>query len=326
MENTDTYIGDAFGDFGVTVSAKETTPVSVEIQGDEFIKPSKIDAEVKAGKKVEIFPRIIYDYPALEKLEQPQTANVTFRLYVKDKLLKEAVQTVRFHSVNEVPFFETSRWNSKERIDNRWLFAAYVNEDDPFIDKILKEALQIGIADKIGYGNMSSFSGYQDLNGDGKTVEEVNVQVLAVWSVFQHHHIEYSNAVVTSTGSQNLLTQYVRTPEESFTNNQANCVDGTVLFASVLRRIGINVNLVILPDHMFLQYYVDAKGNMFNCLETTMLGTPASSIPASFDAAVNAGNREWNTVAAKIQAKDPSSALLHIAALRAAGVMPVRRY
>jgi hypothetical protein len=68
--------------------------------------------------------------------------------------------------------------------DYTWLFATYANEDDPLIDKILREALQIGTAEKIGFGNDFSFSGYQKEDEYGDSGLSVDLQVLAIWSVF----------------------------------------------------------------------------------------------------------------------------------------------
>ena len=54
---------------------------------------------------------------------------------------------------------------------------------------------------------------------------------------------------------------------------QANCVDGSVLMASILRKIGINVHLVLVPGHCYLAFDADAKGETLMGLETTMLGS-----------------------------------------------------
>jgi hypothetical protein len=261
------------------------------------------------------------------------------------------VEIVRFHSVNEVPLLETGRRNN-ECIDHTWLFAAYVNEDDPLIDSILQEALQIGTVEKIGFGSSFSFGGYQDIDGDGDTSFEVDLQVLAVWSVFQRHNIKYSNITTTSTGNPYLATQYVRTLRESFGNTQANCVDGTVLFASVLRKLGIEPFLIIISGHMFLGYETDKEGNYFEVLETTMLGneditkytkddslfgkfklwsgigkTQSTTSRDSFLAASAAAEARWEEVKDKIfDDTEDDYQIIPIAALRAAGVMPIKRY
>ncbi|MDR2194909.1 MAG: hypothetical protein LBP19_10705 [Treponema sp.] len=356
MSNSGDYIGDCFGDFGIslTISGSHTgdIPVRVEIEGDSLIRKSTLDAAIQPNKQIEIFPRIVYDYSALERLTQPVTENVFFRVYMRNNLAQEKVEIVRFHSVNEVPLAEIDRRDDESVVDHTWLFAAYVNEDDPLIDSILQEALQIGTVEKIGFGDSFSFGGYQDIDGDGDTSLEVDLQVLAVWSVFQRHNIKYSNITTTSTGNQYLATQYVRTLQEAFGNTQANCVDGTVLFASVLRKLGIEPFLIIIPGHMFLGYDTNAEGSSFKVLETTMLGseditkytkddslfgklklglgigkTQSTVSRDSFLAASAAAEATWEEVQDKIfDETEDAYQIIPIAALRAMGVMPIKRY
>jgi hypothetical protein len=339
------YLGDDMGDFGISLKitkvwpqpASGPVPVKLEITGDHFIKESSLEAQVQAGKTVELFPLMLYDYQALSGLKEAQTVNVKWRVFLNNssRPYKEISQVVRFHSINECPFREVSRWDNKTMLDNTWLFAAYVNEDDPLIDGILKEALQINTAKMLGYGNSFIFSGYQDLNNDGKTAPEVNAQVLAIWNVFRKRGIKYSNIATTSTANQDLYSQYVRSLSEAFNDSQANCVDGSVLFASVLRRLGIEPFLVLIPGHMFLGYYTRPDKSKFDFLETTMLGDGSSARKTwtvrnaedslkAFEAAQKTGEDEWAQV--KSLVADPmvlDYEVIDIASLRAAGVMPL---
>jgi hypothetical protein len=356
MSHEGDYIGDTLGDFGVSLritgAADESIPVRIEVESDRFIKKSSQAALVPSDTDMEIFPRIAYDYSALEHLSQPASDNVYFRIYVNNTLRQEKTEVVRFHSVNEVPFLERSRWDNEHIIDRTWLFAAYVNEDDPLIDTILKEALESATVENIGFGDYNSFGGYQDIDGDEDTSTEVLLQVLAVWSVFQRHNIKYSNITTTSTRNQNLVTQYVRTLQESFGNSQANCVDGTVLFASVLRKLGIEPFLVLIPGHMFLGYDLNEAGDEFDFLETTMLGnvslskytkddswlgkiqnwsglgkTQSSVSRDSFFEASAAGEIRWEEVKDKIFDKgEYDYQLISISECRDIGIMPIKRY
>ena len=64
-------------------------------------------------------------------------------------------------------------------------------------------------------------------------------------------------------------------------------MDGSVLFASVLRQIGIEPLLVLVPGHMFVGFALDQAGSQVEYLETTMIGNVAE-----------AKQRPHNTVAA----------------------------
>jgi hypothetical protein len=329
------YFGDTIGDFGVQVKIKspdgKPVPVRVEVESDRFLRKSSEVLLLPSNREAEVFPRIIYDYAALEGLREAAVENVFFRIYIEDKLKAEKSETVRFHSVNEAPFREISRADGKTVLDYSFFFAAFVNEDDPFLDKILKESLEIGVVEKLGLASGFSFSGYQDVDGDGNSFREVHLQVLSIWAYFQRHNITYSNIANTSTANQGMASQYVRTLQESFENNQANCVDGTVLFASVLRKIGIEPYLVLIPGHMFLGYDLDAAGSRREYLETTMLGAagmgyvqPSESWD-TFNAAVDFAGHTWNKERNKFRNSSGDYLLISIAQCRDMGIMPIKR-
>ena len=69
-----------------------------------------------------------------------------------------------------------------------------------------------------------------------------------------------------------MFAQRVRTFDDAFEAAQINCVDGSVLFASLLKAININPILVRIPGHMFVGYYTDKSHRDMNFLETTLIG------------------------------------------------------
>ncbi len=72
-------------------------------------------------------------------------------------------------------------------------------------------------------------------------------------------------------------------PRESLEDKQANCIDGAVLFATLLEAASLNPALVIVPGHAFVAWETWSGSNVWNYLETTMIGThsfqEAHSIP-----------------------------------------------
>src|SRR5205814_10383736 len=64
-------------------------------------------------------------------------------------------------------------------------------------------------------------------------------QVLAVWAALQKRGIKYSSTTTTPGGSSEVYSQYIRFVDQSIDNTQANCADGSVLFASMLRKLSI---------------------------------------------------------------------------------------
>ena len=185
---------------------------------------------------------------------------------------------------------------------------------------------------------IESFDGYQ--SGDSETVM---AQVFAVWNALQRRGIKYSS-ITTTTPSKYASCQTVRFLDESIQNTQANCVDGSVLMASILRKIGIDVYLVMVPGHCFLAY-MDGEGDDAGLigLETTMLGQdnlkPLKDLPKlpaklkqkelnasfkTFEAAIDAGLESLEEHMEAFDAgDDPNVQLISIEDARDLGIMPL---
>ena len=96
--------------------------------------------------------------------------------------------------------------------------------------------------------------------------------VNALWNILQKRKFRYSSVSNTSLSSNVVFSQRVRTFDDALDSSQINCVDGSVLFASLLRSINIDPILVRTPGHMFVGYYTDNSHKDMNFLETTMIG------------------------------------------------------
>jgi len=259
-ENPDPTIhGDQNGLIGVGIrNPAQGTKVRLAISENLIMNAATIEATLEKPDEIYFLcPQISFKYDVLLKQRQPLPLSVNFALSVDGKEPVTIVKTALIRSINDCPTFYTSLAD-ESWADISFLFAAYVNESHPMIDVILKEALKTKVVD--------SFTGYQ--SGDG---DEVIKQVYAIWKALQKRGIKYSSITTPSAHSEVVFSQNVRFIEESLNNIQANCVDGSVLIASVLYKIGINPFLVIVPGHMYLGFYLDDKAESYCCLETTML-------------------------------------------------------
>jgi hypothetical protein len=288
--------------------------VHVAIQIDGFTDVSTIDATLPdAGQTYIVSPVLRYNYAHLASIDQSVPATVTYAVRVNDSDLGQQTVSIRVRSVNDVP---TGMVRSDGTFqDFSSLFAGYVNESHPFVEKVLQEAL----ASKI----VNSFDGYQK----GR-VDDVALQVFAVWYVLQQHGLHYSSVTTPSASSStgHVASQAVRFIDQSVESQQANCVDGSVLFASVLYKIGIKPALVVIPGHMFVGYYLDKEKQRPQFLETTMLGAGPHprSIKESgqqFSAAVIFANQEYDQKALPgLQQHTRGYSFIEIEKMRQAGV------
>lgn len=306
--------------------------VRVEISVDGFMKPSVWKGTLKKAhtEEVRIFPKAVWDYAALHTVREQRPVNATFKVTVNGEELPEQTEVCTLKSINDCPFYVLFDEEGEEFEDFSMVFAAYVNENHPWVDGILKDALKTGL--------VTGFTGYQ--SGDE---DEVLKQVFAVWKVLQDRGIKYSD-ISTTTPSKYVVSQTVRFLDDSIDATQANCVDGTVLMASVLRKIGLNVYLTMVPGHCLLAFDL-GKGEEADImgLETTMLGstdlgeagkdieapdgikgTPNEKSFKVLAAALGAGTATLEEHAeAMADEESPDTQLISVAAARQLGIMPI---
>ena len=258
--NDPTYIGDPDGQLGIAVTSYWNQPLRcrLEIKAPEIMETAISEQMIsKSMLSHEIFPKIKYRFNELAKIEQPAPLNMTFTFYVNGEVYDEKVLTVKVHSINDCPSIILHRKGAL--LDRNWMFAAYVNENHPWIVKqLLPEMMRAGL--------VNAFTGYQ--------VSELEVyrQVFAVWADLQQRGFRYSDVAIPTVMSQKVRNQYVRFMSESINTAQANCVDGAVVFASILRRISLEPLLALTPTHCFLGFYLDRGHQRWAFLETTLLG------------------------------------------------------
>ena len=253
------YVGNPKSTIAVRVrSAKALSRVRVEVAESRFYTRSVSEFVLdRAHTNYVIYPDIVWNYEALKNNLQAEPISVLITAEMNGKDLGQKVRTFSVRSINECLLGYVS--NGKKYQDTGIFFAAYVNEDHPMIDQVLREALNTRIVNR--------FLGYQAGKADA-----VDRQVYALWNVLQKRQFRYSSVANTSLSSNVVFSQRVRTFEDALNSSQINCVDGSVLFASLLRAINIVPVLVRTPGHMFVGYYTDSNQKDINFLETTMIG------------------------------------------------------
>ena len=296
-------LGDSLGMVGVEVTApRDNCPIVVEIASPDYIKPSRFVGTLpKAGETYSVWPVLKYDYGRLLALRQTVPETVTVKLFLDDKPAGEESVRTQLRPIDEVLFgFE----DEDGVTDMSWAFAAFVNENHPFIDDVLREALDLKI--------VTSFAGYQ------KDKRGVRDEVRAIWQALKKRGLRYSNITTTSSGEEHVYTQHVRLMGDALKSKQANCVDGSVLLASILRKIGLKVYLVTVPGHMLLAVDLDEDGDETIGIETTMLDD------STFEEAVREGNKEIADASDKFDdSHNLQYQMIDIQAARKMGVIPI---
>jgi len=253
------YVGNPKSLIAVRIrSSKPMSRVRIELAATNYFAQSVSEFVLtEAHTAYTIYPDIIWNYEALRNIAQAEPINVVVDAEINGKHIGRKVRTYSVRSINECLLGYYSK--DRKYHDTGIFFAAYVNEDHPMIDQLLREALNTRIVNR--------FWGYQ-----AKGPEAVDKQVYALWHVLQKRQFRYSSVSNTSLSSNVVFSQRVRTFEDALSASQINCVDGSVLFASLLRAINIDPVLVRTPRHMFVGYYTTANRDSLNFLETSMIG------------------------------------------------------
>jgi hypothetical protein len=302
------HLGDPWGTIGVAVRGDaDDCPVAVQISGGKFFAPSIYTGRLPDKSKVYcIYPDLKYDYDKLISVKQTVPEPITFRVTVNGKAYPEKTVRVQVRPVNECVSGFTDSSGSYN--DVGFLFAAYVNENHPFINKILKEAAASGKVDGL--------SGYQGEK------EDVKSEIEAVWNTLKARGLSYSSITTTEDeGDPYIDTQYMRLLGESLHYAQANCADGSALMASIFRRMELNVSLVMTDNHMLIAVSLDKDGNDLVFIETTAISD------STLDEAIEAGNEVYEENRARFESdkdEDHEFKIIDVQAARSMGIMPIK--
>lgn len=99
----------------------------------------------------------------------------------------------------------------------------------------------------------------------------IYVQTKAIYDALKN---DYKISYVNSSISYPNGTQKIRLPTDALSLGSANCIDGTVLFASALENISLEPIICLIPGHAFVGWkrWTGAIGK-YEFLETTMIGS-----------------------------------------------------
>lgn len=130
-----------------------------------------------------------------------------------------------------------------------------------------------------------TLAGYQDPGNTGNQATITRDQVQAIYAALQARDIGY----VTSADLGN-AGQVVLFPNQTLRHRFANCIDGAVLFASALERIGLEVAIVTIPGHAFIGYRTWENASTWEYIETTLTWSGGT-----FAQALTQGNATYNS-------------------------------
>jgi hypothetical protein len=170
-------------------------------------------------------------------------------------------------------FNSVRRPESGELVDMSHYYGAWVTPHTEAVQERIRYAVA-SMPDK-------RMLGYQ---GDPDVVQ---TQIDALYQSLHAAEIVYVNSIIDYGSGEELTTQRTRLPSESLAMRSANCIDGTVLMASLIEGVSLNPAILLVPGHALVGWETWTGSNEWQFLETTMIGTE------DFTKARESGNRQY---------------------------------
>lgn len=136
---------------------------------------------------------------------------------------------------------------------------------------------------------------------------------------------------IETVGNVTTGVQTVRMPRDAIQNNQALCIELSILWSAVLQHLGVDSTMVFVPGHVFIIAHSEQLGIPFDrglpiectaitvrAVEDSLVGLRirehATGAPVTFDEAVEMATKEW-----EISSKKGVLILVPVKALQTAG-------
>jgi len=298
-----------FIDFDITNPSDSARTVTVESEIQGYTEKAINTVEIPAHGNI-----TVGQTPQLRTSAIPSemtSATLHYKVALADGTpIDEQTEPVKIYAKDTMVWsiYDGTEWN-----DMTPYIAAWVTPHAADIDPLVRKAAE--------YNTGKSMTGYQcgDHCTDAEWEADTNAQVKAIFTALKKdYQITYINSPL-AYGRETESSQRVRLPAESISSKSANCIDGTVLYASALESIGMNPHIIIIPSHAFVCYDTKPDGaGEVSCLETTMTGS------STFEEAAAYADQEYQTEITNGDFKSGNSQDLSIAELRKAGILPMQ--
>lgn len=272
--------------------------VEVEIPG---VTQKTVKTVVVLGNRAEhvaLTPPLLATF-AVADVRAPRKVNLGVHISENGKVISEHTVPTTLLPRDYLPTWQrTSADTKRPTLHNT---GAWVTPNDPAVEQFL------GIAKQRLVGRQS-FSGPQ---------ATTLVQVQALYDELKARGMSY--VMDPAVNSDQFIGQRTRLPSEVLATTNAQCLEGTLLFASLLEAIGLQPIIVTVPGHAFVGWHASAKdpkdaGAYF--VETTMVHT------GEFAQAVTVATKRVAEETKNGTFKTGASRFIEVTELRAKGITP----
>jgi len=300
-----------------TAPGSKDIPVLVSAVVDNYSDPDTTAVSVVAQKKehVSLLPPLRPSAIATLNDTQPATLRVVIERNTSPKdVINTRTFPIRLHARNTALLALKKPDDSIKDLSD--YLAAWVTPRHPEIEKMLPKAAR--------HHSRQELVGYvADANTLPELAITVREQARAIFNALRDINLVYVDSAGLEVTSEQ-VTQHVRLPGDTLMmGGAANCIDASVLFASLLMAASIDPVLVLVPGHSFVGWHIWRSVNQYEFLEMTEINK------GDFDAAQQSAQRRYDKAQIKGHHErplfDPNGFLrvIDVVACRKKGILPL---
>ena len=231
----------------------------------EYSNPAIQTVTINAREKLEIPLMPLLKPNMVATLDDVKPATLQIQVFRGDELIYAYHEIIELHARNTA-LLAVKRPDRKP-VDLTDCLAAWVTPRNDKIEVLLRQAAD--------YHNEGRFVGYQQGQPSRESIESVRRQAQAIFEVLRHgiklKYIDSSNNVGTENEQ---ITQRVRLPTEVLlSGGSANCLEGALLFASLLELASIDPVILHLPDHAVVGWHTHPGEEQYEFVDAELIPT-----------------------------------------------------
>lgn len=160
---------------------------------------------------------------------------------------------------------------------------------------------------------------------DKMSDEDFRQLVKAIFNTVRKERVAYINSTISFSEG---YTQRIRLPYLTLKTKSANCIDASVLLASLFENVGLRPYIIILPEHAIVGVARPYQENDKIFIETTMLGRSTLesilSLEPAFTTATRSGKEAYNNAYSKyVNQESGRFAVIDVHKARQEGILPI---
>jgi hypothetical protein len=141
--------------------------------------------------------------------------------------------------------------------------ASWVTPHDLQVEKILSKAKE--------FAPQRRLPGYEVWKSATEQEKATSIQARAIYNAIKRSGLSYVKSSTTFGNNLN-VTQRVRMPKESLNQSSANCIDASVMFASLFENLGMDPVVVLVPGHAYVGVRVARGSQRYLFIDVALTG------------------------------------------------------